>query len=222
MSPNKEKAWYHNKLQEFQTLPIQIVERTKDQNGYKTRKNTFQQIFPDWQAFFKHFETEENVATLKKIVHFLRDYYMDYQDVENGETPLHYACKMGNLEMVKILCPFSIGFNAISVQQMTPLHCACENGRTEVVKFLLDHSQKKGIIINTTNRFGWTPLHMASLEGHAEVVNLILERADELEIQINAADISGQTAFDLAEERQHEEIIFAFQELNKRSVMFRT
>ena len=105
---------------------------------------------------------------------------------------------------------------------MTPLHCACENGRTEVVKFLLDHSQKKGIIINTTNRFGWTPLHVASLEGHAEVVNLILDRADELEIQINAADISGQTAFDLAEERQHEEIIFAFQELNKRSVMFRT
>ena len=217
----KEQAWYHKKLQDFQNLPIQIIE-TKENAKLKTRKNDFKKIFPDWQVFFKHFQSEDNLATLKKIVHFLRDYYIDYQDVENGETPLHYACKIGNLEIVKILCPFAIGFNAISVQQMTPLHFACENGHTEIVKFLLDHSQKKGIIINTINRFGWTPLHMASLEGHAEVVNLILERADELEIQVNAADMSGQTAFDLAEDRQHEDIIAAFQEFNKRSVMFRT
>ena len=60
----KEQAWYHKKLQEFQNLPIQIIE-TKENAKLKTRKNDFKQMFPDWQAFFKHFQSENNVSTIR-------------------------------------------------------------------------------------------------------------------------------------------------------------
>ena len=214
----KEVVWYHKKLQEFAKLPIQIVE-TKEQ-GYKVNKHGFLQTFPDWKPFIEHFEKHENLAILKKIVHFCKDYYLDYQESEAGETPLHFACKTGNLDMVKTCLPFSINFNSTDIQNMTPLHFACENGHYEIVKLLLDHATKKSIDVNATNRFKWTPLHIASIEGHVEVVNSLLDKADELEIKVNATDVSGHTAFDLAEDRQHKEIVLAFQALNNKHPIF--
>ena len=55
----------------------------------------------------------------------------------HGETPLHYACRLGNLEIVKVLTQVNNSeFNAESLDNMneSPLIKAVKNGHLEVVK----------------------------------------------------------------------------------------
>ena len=59
----------------------------------------------------------------------------------SGYTALHFACKHGNLEMVKILVENGANINIKSVDaaflQQTPLHVACYYKRTKCVEFLV-------------------------------------------------------------------------------------
>ena len=75
------------------------------------------------------------------------------------EVVLNYACKSGNLEIVKLLIKDNININLKDTINRTPLRRAAKNGHLEIVKLLI----KKNADPNIEDRHGLTPL-LASLE----------------------------------------------------------
>jgi ankyrin repeat protein len=53
-------------------------------------------------------------------------------------TPLHWAARKGNLDVVKLLLENGANPNAVDNSKNTPLHKAAGNGPTEVARLLLD------------------------------------------------------------------------------------
>jgi ankyrin repeat protein len=55
----------------------------------------------------------------------------------DGRTPLHFACKEGYLEVVKLLIELGADKEAKDKWNETPLHLACIEGHLDVVKLLI-------------------------------------------------------------------------------------
>ena len=107
-----------------------------------------------------------------------------------GNTPLHIACKTGNMEIVKYLLKEGAEIDSKDFASWTPLHFACQYSHLEITKYLIE----EGAEVNCCNNFGWTPLHIASEKGDLNLVEYLLDhRAD-----INKQDMYGQTALHIA------------------------
>jgi len=91
-----------------------------------------------------------------------------------GRTPLHYAARNGNLEIVELLIKYGAKVSSSSITNEEPLHEAVYKGHLEVAKFLLD----KGAKVNSGSYRGY-PIHMAIDKGDYDMlVMLIKEGAD--------------------------------------------
>ncbi|KAH9488093.1 Transient receptor putative cation channel sub A member 1 [Bulinus truncatus] len=63
---------------------------------------------------------------------------------EDGSTPLHFACAMGNLEMIKVMKElrkndFLAAISALDAMKMTPLHRAALFNHTQIMQYLIEH-----------------------------------------------------------------------------------
>nr|XP_039274772.1 transient receptor potential cation channel subfamily A member 1-like isoform X1 [Styela clava] len=86
------------------------------------------------------FETAELLAMWNANVHTLDS---------TQSTPLHYACKTGNQDIVKLLIENEADVNAISGnEQKTPLHIAVNNNSAYLVEILLKHPEIKANIVD--------------------------------------------------------------------------
>ena len=103
----------------------------------------------------------DNVSPLVKIA---------LQNI-NGETPLHFACQGGHMN----ICEFVLGKindkNPGRNDGGTPLHSAAQNGRLEICKLMMKGLENS----NPGNNNGWTPMHSAALNGHLKVCELIIK-----------------------------------------------
>lgn len=91
----------------------------------------------------------------------------------NNETPLHIACKIGNVNIVKQLlqCP-SINVNAVTMDDhWTPLHFACSEGHLDVVQALLHYPN---INVHVMDAYGMSPIDIACSKKHGYVVGAFL------------------------------------------------
>lgn len=94
---------------------------------------------------------------------------------EMGVTPLHRACAMGYLDVVKTL--IEVGHATVDVfdnSGFTPLHCACCNGYIDITNTLIASNASVNITSLKMCK-GLTPLHLACSEGHFEVVKTLLK-----------------------------------------------
>ncbi|KAK6177473.1 hypothetical protein SNE40_015567 [Patella caerulea] len=102
---------------------------------------------------------------------------------EEGLTPLHYAAKNGNIEMVRVLLHRGAD---VSIKEnddfLTPLSIACKNhgDHDDIVKLLIDW----GANIDHKHRFNDTPLHEAIENGLVRCVECLLE---------NGANVNSQS-----------------------------
>jgi ankyrin repeat protein len=55
----------------------------------------------------------------------------------NGYTPLHLACRNGNIDIVNILLKCNSSVNLCGTNGYTPLHLACRNGNIDIANILL-------------------------------------------------------------------------------------
>ena len=67
-----------------------------------------------------------------------------------GFTPLHYACKKGARDIVRLLIDNQADVNLASNASVTPLHFAAAVGNQEIIQCLLD----AGADINATDKEG--------------------------------------------------------------------
>ena len=107
----------------------------------------------------------------------------------NELTPIHYACKYGQLNHVKqFATDYRQHFNKTINGQYSPLHCASEHGCLEVVQFLTEERLFNETVITTdctTN-----PLHLASEAGHLDIVAYLCQHT---KISPLLSDSSGNT-----------------------------
>jgi ankyrin repeat protein len=84
-----------------------------------------------------------------------------------GRSPLHIACRFGQLECVTLLLKYNINLDLVSNNGYTILHDAAVYRQSNVLKYLLvdmvDEEMKREIakLATSENKFGSTPLHLA-------------------------------------------------------------
>jgi hypothetical protein len=91
----------------------------------------------------------------------------------NGGTPIHRACVMGKLPLVKVLLSeFGCDPNATDNNGRVPLHWACQRRFLPIVKFLVEACQCD---CNVQGSCGMTPLHFAVMVGDSSIVQYLVE-----------------------------------------------
>lgn len=102
---------------------------------------------------------------------------------KDGDTALHLACSVGNLEIVQIVASRS-NINTLNNAGRTPLSHAAYESRPDIVRFLIDHGADVSAI---NGQRQWTPLHYCSqflTERTLETIKILVE---------NGADINSRT-----------------------------
>jgi len=152
---------------------------------------------------------------------------------ENGRTPLHWAARGTNNEVLAYLVEKGAGLNVLDNNGTAPLHSLASRGNADGIRVLL----AKGADINIQSPDKNTPLHFAALSRRGEIIRLLVERKADLEspnqkgrsplvlaaremagpdvvrtlldlgANINAADRDGGTALSLAAWRGSADVV---------------
>ena len=118
------------------------------------------------------------------------------KDNKYGSTPLHWAGKNENLDIIAALIQAGADINAKSDSGFTPLHWAAYNNKNpDIIAALI----QAGADIHAKTDFGFTPLHRAAEynENPDIIAALIVLGAD-----TQATNISGETAGDAASRKE--------------------
>lgn len=93
-----------------------------------------------------------------------------------GETLLHIAARVGNVDAAKLLLRKGAGINVVSRPSDacpgTALHVACASGSTAVVQLLLEARADR----RPVKCGAGSALHIACDRGHVEIVELLVNR----------------------------------------------
>lgn len=154
----------------------------------------------------------------------------------SGWTPLHHACKNGDMTATKILLENNADVNAISSKHFFPIHIAAMNNHDQIIQVLLQHGAKiecqsdekctplllaakkghcealKMLLDNGANIYAvdqrdWTALHYAAYNGHAKAVNLLCKYDADDEKLREMVNSSGKIAREIS---QKEDVKFQF------------
>ena len=111
---------------------------------------------------------------------------VDAED-ENGNQPLHLACKRGHTETGSLLMSHEADANAVNKCGQTPLHIVADSiyDQPELSKSLIKHSA----MVDAEDENGNQPLHLACKRGHTETGSLLMSH----EADANAVNKCGQT-----------------------------
>ena len=96
----------------------------------------------------------------------------------HGNTPLHYAVEIGNLEIVEYLLDSGAEVDIKNNHLNTPLHLAASRGLIQISKLLI----AKGADINAQNKDGRTPLHH-SIGKNRELLKFLLDSGADVNIK---------------------------------------
>lgn len=99
-------------------------------------------------------------------------YVLAIQSPYNRFRPVHVACSLGNVSLLKTLLSLGANPNSKSSDHRSPLHVAAANGVEEIVSILL---ACKGVDIDSVDIHGLTPLHESIVGGHVHIALSLLQ-----------------------------------------------
>ncbi|XP_069192308.1 serine/threonine-protein phosphatase 6 regulatory ankyrin repeat subunit C isoform X1 [Procambarus clarkii] len=97
---------------------------------------------------------------------------------DDGERPLHLACRWGQESLVTLLVQEGADIEASDNNGWGPLHCASYVGNAQVASTLI----RSGANIEASVGL-WRPLHRAALWGHVNVIKVLLDAGANIEAQ---------------------------------------
>lgn len=95
-------------------------------------------------------------------------------DSKTGETPLHAACRRGNVEVFKFICSRFRDMNSFAALDRTgrtPFSVAVSSGNTELVLMMLRHGSL--FKCDLPDKYGRTPIMYAGLNGRHSIFNIL-------------------------------------------------
>lgn len=92
--------------------------------------------------------------------------------LQEQQTPLHIASRLGNVDIVMLLLQHGADLDAITKDMYTPLHIAAKEGQDEVAAVLLEHGANN----TAATKRGFTPLHLAAKYGNIKVAKLLIQK----------------------------------------------
>jgi ankyrin repeat protein len=110
-----------------------------------------------------------------------------------GWTPLHYAVRKGDFNIVKFLTK-KADVNITNLEGKTALHLAFQNWKLEIATHLI----KTASVINVADQDGMTLLHYASKHQQDKIVQLLIEE----KASIGKRDGKGKTPLHLVSENR--------------------
>ncbi|GAA0171020.1 scaffold/adaptor protein [Lithospermum erythrorhizon] len=129
------------------------------------------------------------------------------------ETPLHEACREGQMQMIKFLVEANNGSGGsvaykVNRRGESALFVACENGRLEVVKYLLNYFP---VLLMLELDASTTSLHVAASSGHTDIVKELVKARPDFAWKKN---VQGHIPFHLACIKGHLDIARQFLRLD--------
>jgi Protein kinase domain/Ankyrin repeats (3 copies) len=111
-------------------------------------RNVFEisKVYEDGRGFIYYAITRGWTEVARKLLQ-LNNSIANQADL-TGLTPLHYACRMGNFEIVKMLVENGAAINAVDDSGNTPLHSALMFHKAEVAVFLITRGADKNHVNN--------------------------------------------------------------------------
>jgi len=155
-------------------------------------------ILCDIGCFYDEYKYELLINMIKdndiKFIKFLKKYNIvlklyqrcSYCNDCSDDTPILYAIKNNNIEMIRLLIDYalenniSLEINEYNHNKDTPLLAACSNNTIEIVKLLIDYANENNIKINInqTNCNGNNPIYYALKENNIVILELLIDYAD--------------------------------------------
>lgn len=87
----------------------------------------------------------------------------------DGATPLHWAAKLGRLQMIELLLSYRADVNARQPGGWTPLHSSAAANQVGAMKLLYDH----GADVRATTEAGNAPIHEAAQFDATNVIDFL-------------------------------------------------
>ena len=123
---------------------------------------------------------------------------VDALDIDN-RSPLHYACKEGDLNAAQCLVRFDASVNVVDRNGNSPIMVACSSGNVELVRWLMS----QGASLYSCNNFGYSCLHLACEAGHLGLAQWLLSRG----VDVTARNKIGASVRDVAVAKNRDEVV---------------
>ncbi|CAG2251336.1 unnamed protein product [Mytilus edulis] len=120
--------------------------------------------------------------TSSSVTQYVSKKSTDYAfDVVAGSSPLHIACFMGRIDVVRCLLDHNANINMTKEDGTTPLFYACEVEHSDIVHLLLD----KGADTQICRLDGKSPLNIATDNGNSSIIIMLTNHTKKEEIRSN-------------------------------------
>ena len=110
---------------------------------------------------------------------------------DRGSSPLHWACRSGTLDVVKMLVEAGAGVRVTDNKGQTCLTLAAKLGRTETVRCLVGLPE---VDVNHRDTANNTALHLAAHENHTDVTQVLIDAGADIDIKNSDGSFSVHVA----------------------------
>lgn len=118
---------------------------------------------------------------------------------KSGDTVLHYACRFGQLELVKVLLDNGADLESANFDGKRALHEAAQYDSLGCVQYLLSY----GAQVDSLKRADWTPLMLACTKSNVRIIQALLDRGADQTLK----NKDGWNCFHIATREGHEDIV---------------
>eukprot|EP00117_Sycon_ciliatum_P042855 scpid16133/ scgid5548/ Inversin; Inversion of embryo turning homolog; Nephrocystin-2 len=99
---------------------------------------------------------------------------VDFPDAD-GNTPLHYACLLGEHSIIKVLLKAGADYSKKNCLGSTPLHLSVASGSDKAVQTFLKEAKGEMLDVDAMTSHGYSPLALAVYADHASIVSTLLK-----------------------------------------------
>jgi len=194
---NGLRVWLQKNAKNFHFKNIKEARRNSVLLSWVKFLNHFEKTLPHFRAITpielqrEVRKVEQHMKNWRTAIAILLEAWPEQVKISDfkGQTPLMLVADSGDVELTKLLIPFS-DVNAQDYKGRTALHAAVTGRSSECVSMILlnDHLDE----LKVTSE-GNTALHMAVRFGFPEIVNLIHEEFPVLANKVNKANQTPKT-----------------------------